>query len=262
MVGGETVTVCPDYPAQPDLVAEALPLHICHQDSELVVVDKPAGLVVHPGAGNAGGTLVNALLHYFPELEGLPRAGLIHRLDKDTTGLLVVARSPGSHKRLVAALQARTIHRRYLAVVSGITRRSGTVEGAIGRHPVDRKRMAVVASGKPARTHYRRLEAFAGHSLLQVDLETGRTHQIRVHMTHVGHPLVGDPVYGRATRAARGLTPALGERLRTFGRQALHARRLVFDHPATGKPLAFESPLPSDLEALIEALRLDAGSGR
>jgi 23S rRNA pseudouridine1911/1915/1917 synthase len=221
---------------------EAIDLVIVHEDEHLLVVDKPAGLVVHPGSGNWEGTLLNALLHHAPAVRDLPRAGIVHRLDKDTSGLLVVARTEPAQIALVRQLQARTVKRTYLAVARGRVERDGTVEAPIGRHPVQRTRMAVVASGKPAVTHYRVIERFAAHTLLECRLETGRTHQIRVHLASIGHPIEGDPVYaGRGPRA--------------FERQALHAWKLGFDHPASGEAMAFESPLPADMSRLLASLR-------
>lgn len=260
--GGEQVSVDVHFLPDPGLVAEDLPLDIVHQDPDLLVVDKPSGLVVHPAAGNPSGTLVNALLHHFPELAVLPRAGLVHRLDKYTTGLLVVARSPRAHTNLVAALQARDIHREYVAVVSGLPDPAGRVDAPIGRHPVDRKRMAVVAGGKPAVTHYRVSERFSAHSLLEVKLETGRTHQIRVHMAHLHHPLLGDPVYGRKREPARGLSEAAANVVSGFDRQALHACRLLFTHPVGDELVECTAPVPADLRSLIEALREDRGDSR
>jgi 23S rRNA pseudouridine1911/1915/1917 synthase len=256
VAGGEVVTVTAQFEPIPGLVAEDLPLSVVYQDPDLLVVDKHAGQVVHPAAGNPGGTLVNALLNHCPRLEALPRAGLVHRLDKDTTGLLIIASSARAHKALVAALQARRIRREYEAVVVGIPDRLGTVDAPIARHPVDRKRMAVVRGGKPAVSHYRVMERYCQHSLLRVRLETGRTHQIRVHMTHIHHPLVGDRVYGRGRKPKRGLAPEVAASVVDFARQALHAQRLAFAHPVSGEPLQFESPLPADMAQLIDTLRL------
>jgi 23S rRNA pseudouridine1911/1915/1917 synthase len=221
---------------------EAIELRVVHEDEALLVIDKPAGLVVHPGSGNWEGTMLNALLHHVARSRELPRAGIVHRLDKETSGLLVVAKTEAAQAALVRQLQARTVKRTYLALARGRVERDGTVEAPIGRHPVQRTKMAVVASGKPAITHYRVRERFAAHTLLECDLETGRTHQIRVHLASIGHPLEGDPVYaGRGPKA--------------FGRQALHAWKLAFVHPSTSAPMAFESPLPPDMAGLLEALR-------
>ncbi len=235
------VTLVP-RPSETAFRPEAIGLAIVHEDDDVLVVDKPAGLVVHPGSGNWAGTMLNALLHHAPALGQLPRAGIVHRLDKDTSGLLVVAKSEPAQLDLVRQLQARTVKRTYLALVRRVVHGPGKVEAPIGRHPVHRTRMAVVGSGKPAITHYRVREAFERHTLLECDLETGRTHQIRVHLASIGHPLEGDPVY--AGRAAR-LLP----------RQGLHAWKLAFAHPATGKIVCFESPLPEDLRAVLAALR-------
>jgi 23S rRNA pseudouridine1911/1915/1917 synthase len=221
---------------------EAIALEVVHEDTDLLVIDKPAGLVVHPGSGNRAGTMLNALLHHAPEARALPRAGIVHRLDKDTSGLLVVAKNEPAQLALVRQLQARTVKRTYLALARGKVLAPGRVDAPIGRHPVHRTRMAVVASGKPAVTHYRVRERFEHHTLLECELETGRTHQIRVHLASIKHPIEGDPVY-----AGRG--PKL------FGRQALHAWKLAFVHPRTGKAMAFESPLPGDFRDLLVSLR-------
>jgi 23S rRNA pseudouridine1911/1915/1917 synthase len=236
---------------------------VIHEDSELIVVAKPAGMVVHPAAGNREGTLQNALLHRYPELVGLPRGGLVHRLDKDTSGLLVVARNLRAHKSLVDQLQARTVTRQYDAIVQGTLVAGGTVEAPLGRHPVDRKRMAVRrgdAGGRGAKqavTHYRIAEKFRQHTYLHVKLETGRTHQIRVHMAHLKKPLVGDPVYGSRMKVPRECTPRLRECLQTFRRQALHAARLGLNHPASGEPLEWRVEMPEDMQELLAALRED-----
>jgi 23S rRNA pseudouridine1911/1915/1917 synthase len=236
---------------------EDIALDIVYEDEHLLMVNKPAGLVVHPAAGNWSGTLQNALLHYDPEAATLPRAGIVHRLDKDTTGLMVVARSLVAHKRLVEALQAREIKREYLALVVGLPTAGGTVDAPIGRHPAKRVCMAVVPGGKPARTHYRINERFRIHTLLDVELETGRTHQIRVHMAHIRYPLVGDTVYGGRLKLPRGANEGTNQALRAFPRQALHARRLSLQHPLTGEAMVWESPIPEDMGALIARLRVD-----
>ncbi len=230
-------------------------LDLVFEDADLLVIDKAPGVVVHPAAGHRDDTLVNALLHRFPELSELPRAGVVHRLDKDTSGLLVVARSLTAHTALVRSLQARDVRREYEALVHGTMTGGGVVDAPMGRHPVQRKKMAVVEGGKPAVTHYRLLERFADHTLVLCRLETGRTHQIRVHMAHIRHALVGDPVYGGRARLPAGADPELVELLRGFGRQALHARRLAFRHPASDELLEFESPRPADLARLVAALR-------
>ena len=241
-----------------ECVAEDIPLDIVFEDEHLLVVDKPAGLVVHPAAGNPAGTLLNALLHHDPELAALPRAGIVHRLDKDTTGLLVVGRTQAAHKRLVEAMAAREIHREYRALVVGSMPAGGLIDLPIGRHPSQRTRMAVNPMGKPSVTHFRVLEQFRGHTLLKVTLETGRTHQIRVHMAHLRHPVFGDPVYGGRLRLPPGASEELKQVLRDFHRQALHAKRLDLVHPVSGRRMRFTCPMPEDLRGLIEALAGDA----
>ena len=239
---------------------EKIDLDILYEDDDLLVINKPAGLVVHPAAGNPAGTLLNGLLHHDPSLETLPRAGIVHRLDKDTSGLLVVARSQRAHKQLVEMLQQRDIHREYRTIVQGRMVAGGTVDEPIGRHPTQRKKMAVLysESAKPAMTDYRVLERFRAHCLLQVKLHSGRTHQIRVHMAHIRHPVVGDPLYGGRLQIPAGCSEALREALRSFRRQALHAFRLGFEHPATGEWIEWEAPVPDDMEQLLSVLREDA----
>jgi 23S rRNA pseudouridine1911/1915/1917 synthase len=237
---------------------EAIDLDLVFEDADLLVIDKPAGLVVHPGAGNREGTLLNALLHHDPKLAQLPRAGIVHRLDKDTSGLLVVARTLPAQTALVAMLAARDVHRRYAAIVNGVPVAGGTVDAPLDRHPTDRLRRAVRDGGRPAVTHYRVREKFRAHALLQCELESGRTHQIRVHMAHAGWPLVGDPLYGKGLRLPRGATPELADALRGFRRQALHAEHLAFAHPVTGDALAFDAEPPRDFRDLLDALREDA----
>lgn len=239
--------------------AEDIVLDIVYEDPCLLVINKPAGLVVHPASGHVAGTLLNGLLHHLPGQAALPRAGIVHRLDRDTTGLMVVAKTLPAHAALVAQLQDKSLYREYAAVVQGVMTGGGKVDAAMGRHPNDRKRMAVVASGKPAVTHYRVEERFAGHTLVKVQLETGRTHQIRVHMMHIRYPLVGDPTYGRL-RFPAGISAALRETLRAFPRQALHARRLGLVHPQSGETMTFETPLASDMQMLLAALREDRAS--
>lgn len=256
--GGEHVVVDVELEADRALEPEPIPLDLIYEDSHLLVVNKPAGLVVHPAAGNWAGTLQNALVHHDPELASLPRAGIVHRLDKDTSGLMVVARSLEAHKVLVEALQARAVEREYLALVIGRLVAGGTVESHLGRHPVDRKRMAVVTIGKPAVTHYRVEERYRAHTLLRVKLETGRTHQIRVHMAHIGHPIVGDPVYGGRLRIPAGVGAELAAGLRGFRRQALHAVRLRLCHPISGEWLEWSADVPGDMARLLELLRADA----
>jgi 23S rRNA pseudouridine1911/1915/1917 synthase len=256
VAGGEAVRLEADFATDERLVPEAIPLDIVFSDPALAVLNKPAGLVVHPGAGNRLHTLQHALLAWDPELARVPRAGLVHRLDKDTTGLLVVARTPEVHTRLVAAMQARDIGREYLALCSGRVTAGGSIDKPIGRHRTQRTRMTVRSDGRAARTHYRVAERFAEHTLLRVQLETGRTHQIRVHLAHIAHPVVGDPEYGaRRARVTRDTVPELAAALQAFQRQALHAARLEFTHPVSGAPLSFEAPLPADFARLLDALR-------
>jgi 23S rRNA pseudouridine1911/1915/1917 synthase len=251
MVGGELLEVSPERTAEESAQRpQAIPLAVVFEDDEILVVDKPAGLVVHPGSGNWEGTMLNALLHRVPHLAHVPRAGIVHRLDKDTSGLLVVAKTLESQTDLVRQLQSRTVTRQYLAVVQGLVPSDGFVEAAIGRHPVRRTRMAVVAGGRSARTDYSVRERFASTTLVECRLHTGRTHQIRVHMAHLGHPLLGDPVYGRAG----AVSPP-------FPRQALHAWRLGLLHPRSRAELHWQAPLPADIAALIEGLRCGAEGG-
>ncbi|MCP4288996.1 MAG: 23S rRNA pseudouridine(1911/1915/1917) synthase RluD [Gammaproteobacteria bacterium] len=257
LFGGESIVLEARLEDQVESRPEAIPLDILFEDESILVIDKPAGLVVHPAAGNPDGTLQNALLYHDPELIQLPRAGIVHRLDKGTSGLLVVARSAAAHKSLVQQLQARAVKREYLAVVSHIPTAGGSVDEPIGRHPVHRTRMAVVSAGKPAVTHYRVLERFRAHSALQVNLETGRTHQIRVHMAHIRYPLVGDQTYAGRLRLPAGINLDLQNLLRTFPRQALHARRLGLAHPELGEWMEWQSEPPKDMQQLLQQLRAD-----
>ena len=257
VLGGQKVQVqVPEEPLS-ELAPEALPLEIVYEDAALIVVNKPAGLVVHPGAGNRAGTLQNALLHHAPELAQVPRAGLVHRIDKDTSGLLVVARTLEAHTALVAALQAREFERGYLAVAIGVMTGGGTVDAPIKRHPTDRVRMSVREGGRDAVTHYRVLKRFRAHTYMSVALETGRTHQIRVHLAHIKYPLVGDQLYGRRLGPPRNASPQLQETLRSFHRQALHAAKLGLVHPVTGAALLWEVPPPADFQRLLAALEED-----
>lgn len=258
--GGEAIALDVRLGIATESAPESIALSLLYEDADVFVVDKPAGLVVHPGAGNPAGTLVNALLHRDPALAGLPRAGIVHRLDKDTSGALVVARTLQAHTALVEQLSAREIHRQYEAVVNGVLIAGGMVDAPLDRHPVDRLRRAVVEDGKPAVTHYRVRERFRGHTAVECTLETGRTHQIRVHMAHVRHPLVGDPLYGGSLRLPKGATPALVDTLRGFRRQALHAERIVFAHPRSGESVEVLAPRPADLDTLLATLRQDARS--
>jgi len=257
--GGEAIEIRAELSTASACQPEAIPLDVVYQDEDLLVINKPHGLVVHPAVGNPHGTLLNALLHHDPALASLPRAGIVHRLDKDTSGLMVVARNLTAHKRLVEALQARTVKREYLTVVNTVLTAGGQVDAPIGRHPVDRKRMAVVPGGKQAITHYRVVERYRAHTLVRVRLETGRTHQIRVHMAHIRCPVVGDPVYGGRLRLPRAAGERLKDVLRQFNRQALHAERLALSHPRDGRPITWEAPLPVDMQRLIAALREDLG---
>jgi 23S rRNA pseudouridine1911/1915/1917 synthase len=258
--GGEEVVLTAVLETQTRAEAEDIPLEILYEDADVFVIDKPAGLVVHPGAGNPTGTLVNGLLHRDPTLSTLPRAGIVHRLDKDTSGVMVVARTLPAHTALVAQLSARAVHRQYLAVVVGALVSGGTAATAIDRHPRDRIRMAVREDGRDAVTHYRLRERFRAHTALECRLETGRTHQIRVHMAHLKHPIVGDPIYGGPLKLPRGASDALIAVLRGFKRQALHAETLEFIHPASGEPLRVSAPLPADMQQLLQALRADAAA--
>jgi 23S rRNA pseudouridine1911/1915/1917 synthase len=257
--GGEELALDTEVEAAVAVDAEAIALTVVHADEALLVVDKPAGLVVHPGAGNRSGTLQNALLHLEAELASLPRAGLIHRLDKDTSGLLLVARTLESHTALTAALATRAIKRTYRAICNGVLTGGGLIDAPIGRHRRERTKMAVVEGGREARTRYRVVERFRAHTHCELELDTGRTHQIRVHMAHIRAPLVGDPAYGGRPRLPPAPSPELVAALRGFRRQALHACRLGFAHPFTGAALAFESPLPADFASLLAVLRADAG---
>jgi 23S rRNA pseudouridine1911/1915/1917 synthase len=257
--GGEQVRLQVALETEVNSAPEAIALSVVHEDEHLLVLDKPAGLVVHPGAGNPAGTLLNALLHHDPKLAELPRAGIVHRLDKDTSGLMVVARTLPSMTALVDMLSRHDVERQYEAVVLGTMVAGGTVDAPIGRSMGDRLRQAVrdEEDGKRAVTHYRLRERFRSHSLLQCQLETGRTHQIRVHMAHINHPLVGDPLYGGGLKLPKGAAPDLVIALRGFRRQALHAERLSFAHPIHGEALSFDAPRPADQQHLIEALRAD-----
>lgn len=252
---GDKLELDAEPEAQVSWQAESISLDIVYEDEHLLVINKPAGLVVHPAAGHADGTLVNALLNHAPEVENLPRAGIVHRLDKDTSGIMVVARSLIAHTSLVDQLQTRTMGREYEAIVVGTLTGGATVDAPIGRHPRERKKMAVVPTGKPAVTHYRLIERFAAHTHVRCKLESGRTHQIRVHMAHVKHPLIGDPQYGGRLRLPKGTTDELRDVLAGFQRQALHARQLTLQHPQTGEVMTWEVPLPEDMETLLAALR-------
>jgi 23S rRNA pseudouridine1911/1915/1917 synthase len=257
--GGEQVLLQVQLENEVSSTPEAIALDIVHEDEHLLVLNKPAGLVVHPGAGNPAGTLLNALLHHDPKLAELPRAGIVHRLDKETSGLMVVARTLPAYTALVDLLSRHEVERQYEAVVLGTMVAGGTVDAPIGRSMGDRLRQAVrdEEDGKRAVTHYRLRERFRAHSLLQCQLETGRTHQIRVHMAHINHPLLGDPLYGGGLKLPKGASPELIAELRGFRRQALHAERLSFVHPISGETLLFNAERPADQEQLIVALRTD-----
>jgi 23S rRNA pseudouridine1911/1915/1917 synthase len=255
--GGENVvlTVTADVAVRAE--PEPMSLDAVFEDADLLVINKPAGLVVHPGAGNASGTLMNGLLAHAPQLETLPRAGIVHRLDKDTSGLLLVAKSLPAQTALGWLLAERAISRQYLAICNGVLTGGGTIDAAIDRHPVDRTRMAVRETGRPAVTHYTVIERFRAHTYVNVVLETGRTHQIRVHFAHRRHPLVGDPVYGGRLALPAGASEALRDALRAFRRQALHAARLELKPPVSGEDLSFEAPPPRDFQELLQCMRED-----
>lgn len=268
VVGGEELSLQAELESETEALPQDIPLDILYEDEHLLVLDKPAGLVVHPGAGNPDGTLMNALLFHCPDLRLLPRAGIVHRIDKDTSGLLVVAKTLPAHTALTAQLADKTVYREYEAVVCGVMTGGGTIDAPIDRHPTDRTRMAVVnrrddedERGRNAVTHYRVIARFRGHTHVRVQLETGRTHQIRVHMAHIGHPLVGDPVYGGRPRLPKGGSQEMIRAVQQFPRQALHARRLGLMHPVTGSQMDWESPLPADMVALLATLAEDAKNG-
>ncbi|ABZ77795.1 pseudouridine synthase, RluA family [Shewanella halifaxensis HAW-EB4] len=254
---GQVVTVGATLEEETKAQAEAIDLDIIYEDDHILIINKQAGLVVHPGAGNQDGTLMNALLHHCPGIELVPRAGIVHRLDKDTTGLMVVAKTVEAQTHLVAALQAREITREYEAIVTGTIISGGTIDEPIDRHPTKRTHMAVVHNGKPAMTHYRVAEKFRAHTRLRLRLESGRTHQIRVHMAHIGHVLVGDPVYAGRPRPPKGAAPDFFETYMGFRRQALHAVRLELAHPFTCEIMSWQAPIPDDMVKLTRALRKD-----
>ncbi len=262
LLGGECLTLNAQLQAEGEWQAQPVPFDIVFEDTSVIVVNKAAGLVVHPGAGNPDGTLLNGLLHHCEQLATVPRAGIVHRLDKDTTGLMVVAKTLEAHHSLTTQLKDRSVKRHYHAIVQGVMTGGGTVDVPIGRHPTSRTRMAVLRPGREAGSryreaisHYRLVERFAGHSHVEVALETGRTHQIRVHMAHLGYPLVGDVVYGGRLRLSAGGSAELSTALREFPRQALHALRLSFIHPASGETVEWESSLPEDMQQLLSVLQ-------
>jgi 23S rRNA pseudouridine1911/1915/1917 synthase len=257
LYGGEVISLQVVLEPEGEWLPEQMPLEICYEDDAILVVNKPINLVVHPAAGNRTGTLLNGLIHYDPKLIQVPRAGIVHRLDKDTSGLMVVARTLQAQTALVEQLQARSVKREYEAVVVGSLTGGGQVNQPIGRHAVDRKRMAVNRAGREAITHYRLLERFRSHCHIRLQLETGRTHQIRVHMSHLRHPLVGDSVYGGRLRIPSGCSEALQELLRGYGHQSLHAIQLGLEHPVTGESMSWQSERPADMEQLLAQLRHD-----
>jgi 23S rRNA pseudouridine1911/1915/1917 synthase len=254
LLGGEVLSIDVQLQPEGDWQAENIPLNIVYEDDDIIVLNKSADLVVHPAAGNRSGTLLNGLLYHCAQLASVPRAGIVHRLDKDTTGLMVVAKTLQAHTDLVAQLQARTVKREYEAIVSGVITGGGTIDQPIGRHPVQRTKMAVVSDGKEARTHYSVLQRFHGHSHVRLNLETGRTHQIRVHMAHLRFPIVGDDAYAGRFRIHKGASQHLREFIHGFGRQALHARALGLIHPTSGEQQSWSVDLPEDMQALLEVL--------
>lgn len=256
---GDCLVVEAELESTESWVAEKMPLDIVFEDDHLLVINKAADVVVHPAAGHQQGTLLNGILHHNPQQRELPRAGIVHRLDKDTTGLMVVAKTLTAHADLVNQLQAREVSREYEAVVQGVLTGGGTIEKELGRHAVNRKKRAIVEMGQEAITHYRVIDRFRGHTHVQVNLETGRTHQIRVHMAYLNHALVGDPLYGGRFQLPSACSKELRECLRGFKRQALHARKLELDHPESGERLSWQAATPSDMEQLIELLRRDLG---
>lgn len=258
LVGGEELKLDVVTQAEGEWLPEPIDFPIVFEDEHILVINKPMDLVVHPAAGNLTGTLLNGLLHHCPDLINIPRAGIVHRLDKDTTGLMVVAKTLQAQNHLVEQLQSREMGREYEAVVQGVLTGGGTVSEPIARHLKDRTKMAVHPTGKEAVTHYRVLEKFPTHTYVRVKLETGRTHQIRVHMAHIQHPLVGDPTYGGKVRLPKGVSHEMRDVLREFPRQALHARKLTLMHPNTNKSMSWEVPLPDDFEELLDELRYDA----
>ncbi|MAH29037.1 23S rRNA pseudouridine(1911/1915/1917) synthase RluD [Pseudoalteromonas sp. bablab_jr010] len=258
LLGGEMVSVETTIEAPREYEAQNIKLNIVYEDDDILVINKPMGLVVHPGAGNPDGTVLNALLHHYPDIINVPRAGIVHRLDKDTTGLMVVAKTIPAQTHLVSSLQKReNFTREYEAICNGTMTAGGMVEKPIGRHATKRTHMAVHEMGKPAVTHYRVAEKFRAHTRLRLRLETGRTHQIRVHMAYLNHPLVGDQLYGGRPRPPKGATPELFQMLRDFKRQALHAVKLSIAHPITGELMTWQAPIPDDMAAMTEALRAD-----
>lgn len=256
--GGEKIIIEASLKPQPRYEAQFIQLDIIYEDDAILVVNKPPGLVVHPAVGNVDHTLLNALLHYHPKIQSLPRAGIVHRLDKDTSGLLVIAKNEIAYKSLTKQLKARTISRIYQAVIWGVLTSGGTIDKPIGRHPIHRRRMTVIETGKPALTHYRVIERYRAHTRVKVILQTGRTHQIRVHMAAIYHPILGDQTYGGRLQLPKNATPALIDILRQFKRQALHASELTLTHPVTHIQMTWNAPLPEDMHKLMEILRQDS----
>ncbi|MFV0573913.1 MAG: 23S rRNA pseudouridine(1911/1915/1917) synthase RluD [Vibrio sp.] len=257
VMGGEEITVQAELEDEERWEAQDIPLNIVYEDDDIIVINKPRDFVVHPGAGTPDGTVLNALLHHYPAIAEVPRAGIVHRLDKDTTGLMVVAKTVPAQTRLVRALQKRNITREYEAIIIGNMTAGGRIEKPIGRHSTKRTLMAVNELGKPAVTHYRVAERFREHTRIRLRLETGRTHQIRVHMSYIQHPLLGDTAYGGRARIPKGASKELTDMIRGFDRQALHAVMLKFEHPETGEEMKFHAPVPDDMVAMAEALRQD-----
>lgn len=257
LLGGEQIHLHATLEPDSSWAPQPIQLDVIHEDDDVLVINKPVGLVVHPAAGHRDGTLLNAIVHHAPQSANLPRAGIVHRIDKETSGLLVIAKSLPAHTSLVNQMQAKSVFREYEAIAVGVMTGGGTVDAPIGRHPTQRIKMAVRQDGKEAVTHYRLITRYRHHTHIRVQLETGRTHQIRVHMAHIGYPLLGDPVYGGRLRLPKQATPRLAEALQQFRHQALHARRLGLEHPTTGEWLEWESPLPDDFNAMLSALADD-----
>jgi 23S rRNA pseudouridine1911/1915/1917 synthase len=255
---GQSIQIEAEFDVQEEWEKEEIPLNILHEDEEIIIINKPPGFVVHPGAGNPRHTLLNALLYYSPQLAQVPRAGIVQRLDKDTSGLMVIAKTPSTHTYLVDQLQKRLVKREYQAIVHGVMTAGGTVDAPIGRHHIQRKRMTVTGAGKTACTHYRVLKKFAAHTHVRLQLESGRTHQIRVHMSHIHYPIVGDPLYGGRKRLPKNCSNALKEIIAKFPRQALHACQLELKHPFSGERQSYSSVTPDDFQSLLAALEEDS----
>jgi 23S rRNA pseudouridine1911/1915/1917 synthase len=254
---GDLLQIEAELVSSEKFLPQPIQFDIIFEDEDLVILNKPANLVVHPAAGHWQGTLLNGLLHAYPELEAIPRAGIVHRLDKDTTGLMVVAKNLQSHSILVQQLQERSVEREYEAIVHGVLTGGGIIDAQLGRHPVNRKKKAVVVKGKDSITHYRVLQRFRSHTHVQLNLQTGRTHQIRVHMSHINHSLVGDPLYGGRLQLPTACSEEFEQNLRNFKRQALHARRLALVHPTSEQKLSWEVVAPDDFQQLLSAIKND-----